>query len=337
MTWLDHHGLPTRLHDWFYPTDGTTRDWVSLQVVFGRGEEYFASDRHGKIEHKDPDARKAVEDGEKTDRGVLRRSRPASFLRRRLSETSVRPDSTAISSQRPSRPSSLVCSRTKLHVSMLSQSNSRPSSTTSSANPWAAPYSPSWHLAPGHHSAQTAYGLSDESMDESMIRTGKSPARHNSFHPEFQDEVRDIFASPVHMSSSSTTTTPQEARYPPPSQTLLPLKILYSPTKETPPCTCRCYAHAPQTPSPTYTDSSAQTEPTSTPCTAQPRPHCLNTSTHPSTCKAQKRRTLAALDTSGSATQLSPLAMGGLMHNYFGNPGYQLGDSLLRGQQNVPM
>ncbi|KAL1801445.1 hypothetical protein ACET3X_001787 [Alternaria dauci] len=89
----DGYDLPPALRDWLYPTDGTTRDFASLQVVFGRGEEYFASDKNGKLEHKEPEVKKPVptDDEEKLDRQALRRSRTVSFLRP-LSETSVRSD-----------------------------------------------------------------------------------------------------------------------------------------------------------------------------------------------------------------------------------------------------
>ncbi|KAF2460438.1 hypothetical protein BDY21DRAFT_268556, partial [Lineolata rhizophorae] len=50
----DGYGLPERLRSWLFPVDGPPRDYATLQVVFGRGDEFFASDRNGKIENKDP-------------------------------------------------------------------------------------------------------------------------------------------------------------------------------------------------------------------------------------------------------------------------------------------
>ncbi|EMD93554.1 hypothetical protein COCHEDRAFT_1064181, partial [Bipolaris maydis C5] len=129
----DCYGLPPALKDWLYPIDGTTRDFESLQVVFGRGEEYFASDKNGKLEYKEPEVRKPapVDDEEKYDKQALRRSRTVSFLRP-LSETSMRSDSvvsetrqskrsSSISSQRTSRPPSLsyTNSRTNSEISLL--------------------------------------------------------------------------------------------------------------------------------------------------------------------------------------------------------------------------
>src|SRR4051812_16150869 len=92
----DGYDLPPALKDWLYPTDGTTRDYASLQVVFGRGEEYFASDKNGKLEYKEPEIKKPApsDDDEKLDKQALRRSRTVSFLRP-LSETSTRSESSA--------------------------------------------------------------------------------------------------------------------------------------------------------------------------------------------------------------------------------------------------
>ncbi|KAI0580221.1 hypothetical protein TUN199_06143 [Pyrenophora tritici-repentis] len=106
----DSYDLPPALRDFLYPdpSSGITRDHASLQVVFGRGEEYFASDNNGKLEFKEPaETRKSLpptsnggdndEEGgitnnnTKADRQALRRSRTVSFLRP-LSEMSVRSD-----------------------------------------------------------------------------------------------------------------------------------------------------------------------------------------------------------------------------------------------------
>ncbi|CAE6995792.1 hypothetical protein PTTW11_00189 [Pyrenophora teres f. teres] len=106
----DSYDLPPALRSFLYPSpsSGITRDHASLQVVFGRGEEYFASDNNGKLEYKEPaEPRKPLppissgdndEEGassggtsSKADRQALRRSRTVSFLRP-LSEMSVRSD-----------------------------------------------------------------------------------------------------------------------------------------------------------------------------------------------------------------------------------------------------
>ncbi len=50
----DEYNLPPTLHSWLHPSDGSTRDFASLRVVFGFGEEFSASDRYGKVEYKEP-------------------------------------------------------------------------------------------------------------------------------------------------------------------------------------------------------------------------------------------------------------------------------------------
>lgn len=123
--------MPPALNEWLNPTDGTQRDWATLQVVFGRGEEYFASDKHGKLEFKEPDLKKTADEEEKgkSDRQALRRSRTVSFLRP-LSQASIRSDgigvdglvlnrrTSSISSQRMSRPPSLSYSTAESEASL---------------------------------------------------------------------------------------------------------------------------------------------------------------------------------------------------------------------------
>ncbi|KAF2874545.1 hypothetical protein BDV95DRAFT_451922, partial [Massariosphaeria phaeospora] len=58
----DGYDLPPTLHAWLWPPDGSARDYASLQVVFGRGDAYFAADRSGKVECK------AVEGEEKGEK-----------------------------------------------------------------------------------------------------------------------------------------------------------------------------------------------------------------------------------------------------------------------------
>ncbi len=59
----DEYNLPPTLHAWLHPSDGSTRDFASLRVVFGFGEEFSASDRYGKVEYKEP--RKTEKSGSK--------------------------------------------------------------------------------------------------------------------------------------------------------------------------------------------------------------------------------------------------------------------------------
>jgi hypothetical protein len=79
----DGYDLPSSLKEWLFPADGITRDFASLQVVFGRGDEYFASDNNGKLEVKEPEIKKPtpVESDELSGKQTLRRSRTMSLLR----------------------------------------------------------------------------------------------------------------------------------------------------------------------------------------------------------------------------------------------------------------
>ncbi|KAF2271574.1 uncharacterized protein EI97DRAFT_487148 [Westerdykella ornata] len=84
---VDAYDLPPLLHAWLFPPDGTTRDFATLQVVFGRREEYFASDKDGKVEYKEPDMSKnqdpvrREETQVETETPSLRRARTVSFRR----------------------------------------------------------------------------------------------------------------------------------------------------------------------------------------------------------------------------------------------------------------
>lgn len=49
----DSNKLPRRLHEWLFPHDGRTRDFLTLQVSLGHNDEYFAFDQFGKISSRD--------------------------------------------------------------------------------------------------------------------------------------------------------------------------------------------------------------------------------------------------------------------------------------------
>jgi hypothetical protein len=46
--------LPKCLHKWLFPPDGQTRDLPTLQVSLGSNDEFFASDKLGKLSSRDP-------------------------------------------------------------------------------------------------------------------------------------------------------------------------------------------------------------------------------------------------------------------------------------------
>ncbi|KAI1421342.1 hypothetical protein F5Y12DRAFT_790047 [Xylaria sp. FL1777] len=49
-------GLPERLQEWLFPSDGTTRDFATLQVVLLGNDAFWASDKNGQIRNDDLDA-----------------------------------------------------------------------------------------------------------------------------------------------------------------------------------------------------------------------------------------------------------------------------------------
>ncbi|GME65988.1 hypothetical protein GTA08_BOTSDO08753 [Neofusicoccum parvum] len=129
-------GLPAALQRWLFPTDGRTRDFATLQVVLGRGDDFFASDRAGKVENKTPTTSpdrnpspNPSDSPKPLDRASRRRSRtmslvgpPAGF---RLSQSLSQPIAPI-----SEFPSSSAASSTRSSISStrsLSSSGTRPS------------------------------------------------------------------------------------------------------------------------------------------------------------------------------------------------------------------
>ncbi|KAI0401302.1 hypothetical protein F4802DRAFT_433389 [Xylaria palmicola] len=48
------YGLPAELQEWLFPSDGTTRDFPTLQVVLLSDDAFWASDRNGEIRNDSP-------------------------------------------------------------------------------------------------------------------------------------------------------------------------------------------------------------------------------------------------------------------------------------------
>ncbi|KAF2020680.1 hypothetical protein BU24DRAFT_6490 [Aaosphaeria arxii CBS 175.79] len=150
----DGYDLPIQLQQWLYPEDGTTRDFPSLQVVFGRGNEYFASDKNGKMEYKEPPeaAKKSSTSINSSTLGdvekpmPLRRSRTISYVRPlSISESITRPfdyDTAGMDTPTGTRDSS----NKRTSSATSSASSSRPPSQVFSrptSDPISRPYSPS--------------------------------------------------------------------------------------------------------------------------------------------------------------------------------------------------
>lgn len=320
------------MSEWLNPTDGTTRDWASLQVVFGRGEEYFASDKNGKLEFKEPDIKKLTEEEEKerADKQVLRRSRTVSFLRP-LSQASIRSDSavaetpvlnrrtSSISSQRASRPPSLSYSTTGSEISTASSGASQPqgssTATSSSSMPRFASANPVRTIST--IAAPAPVGGLVYVEPASMAATASLDTIPSTNDPALSSIPS--LSSNKETNSSSITSIPEERGKPNPT------------TKSIRPEICTCGYHDPSPPligQPAYANASTQTDPASSPRTAL-RVDTTSASSWGSNSYSSVGRDVQT-ETYESGFSAIPFSMG-RMTNYFRKPGYQLGDSLTSG------
>jgi hypothetical protein len=317
----DGYDLPPALKDWLYPTDGATRDFATLQVVFGRGEEYFASDKDGKLEFKEPEVKKSIEEEKELDKPALRRARTVSFLRP-LSDISTRSESSTIetaesrrssaaSSRRASRPPSLSFSRTSSISSDLVDPIPDRSHQTSLLSQWEA--------------------LGDSTA--TSIPSTKRSSR--SFEPPVVESILEEHShSPAHVAmhaqpqSTSTTSPPVSEFKVPEGYMLVPINQASNATPS--PCTCNC--HSTPSPNPTYTNASIQTDNAPSPPRTALRIDTLASSRWSS-------NSYSAV----SQADLSPVYDSYAVENpisltrstsYFSKPGYQLGDSLMWGFQS---
>ncbi|KAJ4982922.1 hypothetical protein SVAN01_11589 [Stagonosporopsis vannaccii] len=330
---LDGYDLPPALNEWLNPADGTTRDWASLQVVFGRGEECFASDKHGKLEFKEPEAKRSAEEEEK-DKGnkqARRRSRTVSFLRP-LSQTSIRSDNTSsdtsavnrrtssVSSQRASRPPSLSYSNTGSDVSLPILSETQPQLQEPAP---AAQSSFSSLLTFNNSSSKSAASKSDNNTVQPQSVEGILPANTANTAVSVQNlETPSSQSQTLSKGSvrSGITAIPEEATE----------RTTSTNTDRPEACTCGC--HDPplsQAKRPTYANASVQTDPISSPPRSSLRVDTFSASNwgnHSYSAVSQNVQTTPVFDTFGTA----PFSMG-RMTNYFSKPGYQLGDSLASG------
>ncbi|KAF2704616.1 hypothetical protein K504DRAFT_416682 [Pleomassaria siparia CBS 279.74] len=325
------YDLPPSLKEWLFPTDGTTRDFPSLQVVFGRGDDYFASDKNGKLEKKEPEIKKpppSAEGDELTERPPMRRSRTISFLRP-LSDPTARIGSSSgdVAERRDSAQSTF--SKRSSSISSLSQSSLWTPNTPSSRP------------------------LSDPAI--------------KSVEPIDARIATIVDESPKDFPTPTSTPTPTPTPLPPliptrPVRRPIPLSMSFnpssfpkivegkplvsrntSPVKDPTHCTCGFHPATPPPPAvmkrSTYTDSSMQTDPM--PPTPPPRtPLRINTTTTTTdndACSLFYSNTSSALEVHTPLTDdlpaPNPVYMGRMM-DYFSKPGYQLGDSLFSSYGN---
>jgi hypothetical protein len=330
---IDGYDLPPALRDWLYPTDGTTRDFASLQVVFGRGEEYFASDKNGKLEYKEPEVKKPapIEDEEKSDKQARRRSRTVSFLRP-LSETSTRSDGGVSDTNRSKRSSSISSQRASRPPS-LSYTNSRTNSEISLLGETIVEGQTSQSVRPSYGSQWAAFGSSVGELDQvaspqkQRYKTQTEPIiegerEKESTKTESPATVKSAPLPPL----SRISTTPYATT---PRQDIQPQG---NATPKTSSCTCNCHT-APLPPQqhtkPAYTTTATQTSPPPSPLRAEP--------SAPSYWPSQANYTAIPQDPCYYVDEdydTPPVVMG-RMSTYFSKPGYQLGDSLFSGYQPI--
>jgi hypothetical protein len=299
---IDGHDLPSALKDWLYPTNGKTRDFATLQVVFGRGEEYFASDKDGKMEFKEPEVKKSTEEEKEIDRPALRRARTVSFLRP-LSDISTRSDesvesrrSSAASSRRASRPPSLSFSRTSSMSSDLMDDR---------------PYQPS-SLSQWEVLAADTVTLNPNPLPSKRNSRSFEPAIVESISEELSHTpAKDITHARPQQTSSSTIDFKVPEGY-----MLVPI---LDPSNTPSPCTCNCH-----TPNPEYATTSTQTDNTPSPPRTALRIDTAATSRWSSNSWSAVPQTDSPMYNDYVENPISlarPVS-------YFAKPGYQLGDSL---------
>ncbi|KAH7350508.1 hypothetical protein BKA66DRAFT_476262 [Pyrenochaeta sp. MPI-SDFR-AT-0127] len=336
----DGYNLPPALKNWLYTAD-SPRDFDSLQVVFGRGEEYFASDKYGKIEYKEPEAKTLTEDEERSEKLALRRSRTVSFLRP-WSEPNTRFDCTtpvvsasrrtlSLTSERLSRPPSLSYSRTNSDASIISQptEESEEASFYRSESP----------------AILASQGVALDSCDNDFKKKTNSPQISHRM-PAVRSDINlkrestittsrtnPSFMAPMRVASQQNTLdiSPRQ-RVPSAEQTYSQSMFRSnSPSQNTSLCTCGFHKSSMKSNAfPTYSDASVQTDLRS----VSPQP-ALPVGTHVSSdlpmnldqgILSHENKVPVSLESSS----VNPVFMGRMM-DYFSMPGYQLGDCLMSG------
>ncbi|KAF2739757.1 hypothetical protein EJ04DRAFT_559659 [Polyplosphaeria fusca] len=285
----DGYDLPQSLQEWLFPPDGSTRDLATLQVVFGRGEEFFASDKDGKLECKEPEAKKPdplpIEPGDRFDKPNLRRSRTTSFIRR-SSDLSSRPlsvDYTAPESVNQSGATGLGAQH---------RSRSNPTLVRPASDPTPAAFD---------SASQSPIQAPTSAPSTSIPSRRKSRPLSMSFSLNMFPKI--VEGKPLSPSSIASDWTQA--------------------TKDTECCTCT--SHRTSLPPSTYVDASIQTEPDSGPPTALRVGPSSDTSPFPS--YNYDYGFAETEPTQFQAPVAVPMFMGRMM-DYFHNPGYRLGDSL---------
>lgn len=325
---LDGYDLPTELQEWLFPADGTTRDFATLQVVFGRGDEFFASDRDGKLEFKEPEKKPPPPEEVEEKPAPLKRSRTISFLRP-LSDVSTKQASSAVETPSPSRrssnasqsasrpPSMSFSTRSMSDASLNSQSISRPPSMS-----FSRPTSDSSLSQPDSRPPSDP--------DVKPIDTSVQPSYQEtqSASPKIANTRLARRARPLSMSFSNGpfARIPEGKLVPPePTPPIPPVPTL--PNQNSSPCTCGCH----DKPKSNYADAAVQTDPLPSPPRTALRIDTSSATSFPTYSSTNS----SAQDVQTPSDQYYEGAIGGnpvymgRMFDYFSKPGYQLGDSLM--------
>ncbi|KAL5118880.1 hypothetical protein ACEQ8H_003203 [Pleosporales sp. CAS-2024a] len=332
----DGYDLPPLLKAWLYPSDGTTHDFATLQVVFGRGEEYFASDKDGKLEFKDTDVKKPGSGGggdedekDKSDKppAPLRRARTVSFLRP-LSDSSTRSEGDSTESRRSSGVSSRRASRRASRPPSLSYSNSRTSSVASMSedlDAWQAPVSGAvsqWDALRGKEAAtERSMKRSSRLIEQSFAQSIDEERGRMESLMSAQEQKNMLLNSKI-MAQFSI----------PEGYMLIPIETAGS-VDTSAKCTCGCHTSPLlRKNKPSYVDDSMQTDEILLDNQKALRIDTLPTAPHPLSTSYTATPQSYLTPTDEGVAEENPIFMGRMM-NYFSRPSYQLGDSLVSGYQ----
>ncbi|KAF2178385.1 hypothetical protein K469DRAFT_643145 [Zopfia rhizophila CBS 207.26] len=285
----DGYDLPQSLHAWLFPSDGSTRDFPTLQVVFGRGDEYFASDKDGKLENKEPEIMKPQhppENLEQLDKPALRRSRTLSFIRP-TSDPIVKPVSTAVETSHRE-------SVNRVSIPVIPQPTPRPKSVLfnrPSSDPMMKPFSPVCETPTRETLTMSPIAINNRSSRRPLSM---------SYHP-------GTFLRIVEEGKATMTDRTQK-------------------DNARKGCTCGCHTLSPR---PSYTNASVQTDPEPPQKslrvdTASETPSMLSRSNRSSISEIQTPIDTPLTEASSASNQVFM----GRMLDYFNAPGYRLGDSL---------
>ncbi|KAF1967082.1 hypothetical protein BU23DRAFT_603083 [Bimuria novae-zelandiae CBS 107.79] len=193
----DSHDLPPDLEEFLFG-QADARDFASLQVVFGRGNEFFASDKNGKLEYKEQEPEKKEPSAEELEgKRALRRSRTISFMRPR-SDDSQRQSFPDLESPASSRRFSLINGR-PTSMALSFQSNSDASLHSLHSQPESRPSSVS------HARLSSGSSVGAQLWSQPLSSQTTIPSRPSS---DLDIKTEDLSSSPVEEERSLSQSAP---------------------------------------------------------------------------------------------------------------------------------